>query len=76
VADAANDGLRQPSYAAGVAQRKEAADRRRTRDDSGVIPDRARDDTDEGWGERPADDDERLRADRPPHWAEHPPQQA
>jgi feruloyl-CoA synthase len=34
-----------------------------------VLPERSRDDTDVGWGERPEpDDDERLRADRPPHW--------
>jgi hypothetical protein len=34
-----------------------------------VVPLRSLDDTDAGWGERPeADDDERLRQDRPPHW--------
>lgn len=30
---------------------------------------RSRDDTDEGWGERPApDDDERILREVPPHW--------
>jgi hypothetical protein len=32
-----------------------------------VLP-RSADDTDAGWGERPHDDDERLRRDVPPHW--------
>lgn len=30
--------------------------------------DRSVDDTDSGWGERPADDDERFLRDVPPHW--------
>ena len=36
-----------------------------------VRPDRAPDDSDVGWGERPADpddDDRRYLEDRPPHW--------
>ncbi len=34
-----------------------------------VLPERAREDTDAAWGERPEpDDDERLRRERPPHW--------
>jgi hypothetical protein len=35
-----------------------------------VLPDQTVDDTDAGWGDRPAfdDSDERLLADRPPHW--------
>jgi hypothetical protein len=37
-----------------------------------VLPEQTRDDTDEGWGERPDADansnDERLIEDRPPHW--------
>ena len=39
-------------------------------DDEPVLPDRAADDDDRGWGERPddADDDERLTRERPPHW--------
>ena len=37
-------------------------------DDAPVLPRTTRDDTDTGWGERAADNDERLLADRPPHW--------
>ncbi len=40
-------------------------------DDDGldVLPDQTRDDIDTGWGEwRAADEDERLLAERPPHW--------
>ncbi|MBC7292420.1 MAG: hypothetical protein H5T83_13940 [Actinotalea sp.] len=37
-----------------------------------AVPDalgRSRDDTDEGWGERPGgDDDERILREVPPHW--------
>ncbi|MBB4959818.1 hypothetical protein FHR38_003551 [Micromonospora polyrhachis] len=33
-----------------------------------VLPEQSRDDTDQGWGERPYSNDERLLADRPPHW--------
>jgi hypothetical protein len=35
-----------------------------------VLPEQTRDDTDEGWGERPDanTNDERLLEDRPPHW--------
>jgi hypothetical protein len=38
-----------------------------------VLPDQTFDDTDEGWGdrsggERDRDSEERLLADRPPHW--------
>ena len=33
------------------------------------LPEQTRDDTDEGWGERPDSNDERLIEDRPPHWA-------
>jgi hypothetical protein len=38
-----------------------------------VLPSQTRDDTDAGWGEPAYGDeerrrDERLRADRPPHW--------
>jgi len=33
-----------------------------------VLPDQTRDDTDEGWGEENASNDDRLREDRPPHW--------
>ena len=31
------------------------------------MPDQTADDTDAGWGERPADEDERLLDDVPPH---------
>jgi hypothetical protein len=39
-------------------------------DDGKVLPEQSADDTDLGWGERPdeADDDERLRREKPPHW--------
>jgi len=38
-------------------------------DDSPVIPERSRDDSDEGWGGgRDAEDDERFLRERPPHW--------
>jgi len=38
-------------------------------DHTPVLPVRSQDDTDVGWGEAPEpDDDERLYADRPPHW--------
>lgn len=38
-------------------------------DDLPVLPDQTRDDTDAGWGERGHDsNDDRLIADRPPHW--------
>jgi hypothetical protein len=37
-----------------------------------VLPEQSREDTDAGWGEYPATDDERsnerLYQDRPPHW--------
>jgi hypothetical protein len=38
-----------------------------------VLPDQTVDDTDDGWGDRVAyegnrDSEERLLADRPPHW--------
>jgi hypothetical protein len=33
-----------------------------------ILPDSTVDDTDAGWGERAAGNDERLLADRPPHW--------
>jgi hypothetical protein len=37
-------------------------------DDRPVLPDQTRDDTDAGWGERSDSNDDRLVADRPPHW--------
>ncbi|MEN3612032.1 hypothetical protein [Plantactinospora sp. ZYX-F-223] len=33
-----------------------------------VLPEQSVDDTDRGWGERPDSNDERLLAERPPHW--------
>jgi len=33
-----------------------------------VLPDTTTDDTDSGWGERASTNDDRLLADRPPHW--------
>ena len=46
-----------PAGAAGVA-------------DEPILPDRGADDTDNGWGEPPEDDDpdDRLRREVPPHW--------
>ena len=37
-------------------------------DDDPVVPEATRDDTDAGWGERARNNDERLLAERPPHW--------
>jgi hypothetical protein len=34
-----------------------------------ILPDDTADDTDAGWGERRAGNDDRLLAERPPHWA-------
>jgi hypothetical protein len=33
-----------------------------------ILPDHTSDDTDAGWGERSQGNDDRLLADRPPHW--------
>jgi hypothetical protein len=33
-----------------------------------ILPDQTVDDTDAGWGERRTSDDDRLLAERPPHW--------
>ncbi len=49
----------------------DAADRRPPRpwaDREPVLPEQTRDDTDRYWGEASAGNDERLLADRPPHW--------
>ncbi len=41
-------------------------------DDAPLLPDQTSDDTDAGWGERPAGrDDYRLRDERPPHWDDY-----
>jgi hypothetical protein len=37
-------------------------------DDVPTLPESTRDDTDEGWGERPSRRDDWLRDERPPHW--------
>jgi len=38
-------------------------------DDRPVLPEQSEDERGVGWGEEPEpDDEERLRADRPPHW--------
>lgn len=37
-------------------------------DDYRVLPDQTVDDTDRGWGERAVSNDDRLLAERPPHW--------
>jgi len=36
-------------------------------DDEPVLPDVTRDERDTGWGDEPADDDQRFLDDRPPH---------
>ena len=33
-----------------------------------LLPEQTRDDTDAGWGEESGSNDARLLADRPPHW--------
>ncbi|WP_158603553.1 hypothetical protein [Micromonospora radicis] len=37
-------------------------------DDFAVLPEQSADDTDQGWGERSGGNDDRLLAERPPHW--------
>lgn len=37
-------------------------------DDEPVVPERSDDDTDRGWGDEDAADDERITRERPPHW--------
>jgi hypothetical protein len=37
-------------------------------DGEAVLPETTRDHTDAGWGERRLANDDRLLADRPPHW--------
>lgn len=37
-------------------------------DGEGVLSEQTWDDTDEGWGEHPTPNDDRLRSERPPHW--------
>jgi REase_MTES_1575 len=37
-------------------------------DDDPVLPQRAPDDSDEGWGDAEPDRDDEIRRDRPPHW--------
>jgi hypothetical protein len=37
-------------------------------DDGPLLPEQTVDDTDAGWGERADSNDERLWAERPPHW--------
>ncbi len=37
-------------------------------DDTPVLPEQTREDTDRGWGERSWTNDDRLRDERPPHW--------
>jgi hypothetical protein len=39
-----------------------------TDDRDRVLPDQSVEDTDRGWGELPDSNDDRLLADRPPHW--------
>ena len=37
-------------------------------DEGALLPEQTRDDTDRGWGEPVRDNDDRLLAERPPHW--------
>jgi hypothetical protein len=37
-------------------------------DDDALLPEQTADDTDHGWGEHASSNDERLLAERPPHW--------
>ena len=37
-------------------------------DELEILPDQTTDDTDAGWGEQRTPNDDRLLADRPPHW--------
>lgn len=37
-------------------------------EDPPIIPDQTSDDTPQGWGESPQQNDRRLLEDRPPHW--------
>jgi hypothetical protein len=37
-------------------------------DDTPVLPEQTREDTDRGWGERSWTNDDRLLDERPPHW--------
>jgi hypothetical protein len=34
-----------------------------------LLPEQTRDDTERGWGESEASNDDRLHEERPPHWA-------
>ena len=43
-------------------------ERRDLDDGEPILPDSTRDDTDAGWGERPRDNADWLREERPPHW--------
>jgi hypothetical protein len=36
--------------------------------DEATLPEQTSDDTDRGWGERADSNDDRLLAERPPHW--------
>ncbi|GIF97270.1 hypothetical protein Cci01nite_23640 [Catellatospora citrea] len=61
------------SYAAGVSTEADFGGRDDDRvveleDDTPVLPDQTREDTDRGWGERSWSNDDRLRDERPPHW--------
>jgi hypothetical protein len=37
-------------------------------EDAPVLPDQTIDDTDSGWGDPEASNDDRLLEDKPPHW--------
>jgi hypothetical protein len=53
-----------PDFAPSADDRREVA----FIDDLVILPDQTGDDTDAGWGERGVSNDDRLLADRPPHW--------
>lgn len=60
----------QEGWAAGVEEVSSFDDRREVAlvEDLEILPDQTTDDTDAGWGERRLDNDDRLLAERPPHW--------
>jgi hypothetical protein len=66
---ARSGGARSGGAATGPAGSKAPGTGSAARDDGPALPLRSADETDTGWGDPPElDDEERLRADRPPHW--------
>ena len=66
-----HEWIRLARYAPGVGYPIEPSDESREVglvEELVVLPDQTSDDTDRGWGERTGDNDDRLLAERPPHW--------